>query len=178
MEKDTFFGFPGAQASSGGGPRAAPRPSPSGGKKPATTLHTPTPNVKRPAPLKEEAAGASPRGEGREAGTGAGGAASPPAAPAPAPAPVPAPAPGGPLPPTPGGVIAGGAEAPPVAVAPLPDGDPPEPPKKAKKAVRWVDETPSPRTRAGGGAPPPRRPLQGTPHRRKKAGRGQSCLAS
>ena len=72
MEKDTFFGFPGAQASSGGGPRAAPRPSPSGGQKPATTLHTtPTPNVKRPAPLKEEAAGASPRGEGREAGRGA-----------------------------------------------------------------------------------------------------------
>ena len=177
MEKDTFFGFPGAQASSGGGPRAAPRPSPSGGQKPATTLHTtPTPNVKRPAPLKEEAAGASPRGEGREAGAGAGagGAASPPAAPAPAPtpAPVPAPAPGDPLPPTPGGVIAGGAEAPSVAVAPLPDGDPPEPPKKAKKAVRWVDETPSPRARAGGGgsSPPEAAPGDAPPSKEGRAG--------
>merc|ERR1719399_1161741 len=127
LEKNTFFGFPGSQGSSGGGSRAAPRPSPSGSEKPATTLHTtPTQNVKCPVPLKDEAAGASPRKEERETGAGAKGASLPPAAPAPAPAPEPASA----------------REDPP----------PPEPPKKAKKAVRWVDETASPRARVGGGS--------------------------
>ena len=150
LEKNTFFGFPGSQGSSGGGSRAAPRPSPSGSEKPATTLHTtPTQNVKCPVPLKDEAAGASPRKEERETGAGAKGASLPPAAPAPAPAPEPASAREDPPPLTPIGVVSGGVEA---TVAPPPDADPPEPPKKAKKAVRWVDETASPRARVGGGS--------------------------